>query len=120
MSAPATGTTHLRGLYAARFGFAIVWAAALAATGSSLNAVSGTLLVAYPLFDLGAAVYDHRTSGGRAGGLLVTNMALSLLAAAGLAVATTSDIAAALRVWGAWAITAASQMRVPTGTGITA
>jgi uncharacterized membrane protein HdeD (DUF308 family) len=33
-------------------------------------------------------------------------MALSLLAAVGLAVAVTDDLAAVLRVWGAWAIVA--------------
>ncbi|MGW6277888.1 hypothetical protein [Kribbella sp. NPDC055071] len=63
------------------------------------------LLVVYPLFDLGAAVVDWRSSGAsRAKGPLSVNMALSLLAAVGLAVS--SGIPGVLRVWGVWAITA--------------
>lgn len=52
------------------------------------------LLVAYPVFDLAAAV-DHRASGGiDARGPLQANMALSGLAAAGLAVAASGAPAA--------------------------
>lgn len=79
----------LRALYGVRFGFALAWAAALLLAtrdGSDVTTTVAVLLVAYPLFDLAAAVVDHRASGGiRAGGLLRVNMALSGLAAAGLA-----------------------------------
>ena len=62
---PATdgSTATLRNLYVVRFGFAIVWAGLLAATASTLNPLSVSLLVIYPLFDLAAAVYDFRSSG---------------------------------------------------------
>ena len=98
-------TMGLRKLYYVRFGFAIVWAGLMVLTASTLTPVSTALLVIYPLFDVAAAVIDFRSSGTtRPRVPLYTNMALSLLAAIGLAVA--SDIPDVLRVWGAWAITA--------------
>jgi uncharacterized membrane protein HdeD (DUF308 family) len=95
----------LRRLYFARFGFAVVWAALLVVTGKELGPVSISLLVLYPLFDVAAAVVDARSSRatGPVRGLYV-NIAVSLLAGAGLAVAAGSGIPAVLRVWGAWAI----------------
>ncbi|MCO5970277.1 DUF308 domain-containing protein [Actinoallomurus soli] len=95
----------LRRLYLVRFGFAIVWAVLLFATKSDLGPVSVTLLVLYPLFDAAAAVVDARSSRatGPARGLYV-NIAISLLAAIGVAVACASGVPAVLRVWGAWAI----------------
>jgi RsiW-degrading membrane proteinase PrsW (M82 family) len=95
----------LRRLYFVRFGFAIVWAVLLFATKSDLGPVSIPLLVLYPLFDAAAAVVDTRSSGttGPARGLQV-NIAISLLATIGVAVACASDVPAVLRVWGAWAI----------------
>jgi uncharacterized membrane protein HdeD (DUF308 family) len=99
--------TALRNLYVVRFGFAVVWAALLFATGSDIGTVSGTLLVLYPLFDVAAAVVDIRSSGAtRSARGLYVNIGLSLLAAIGLAVAVGSGIPDVLRVWGAWAITA--------------
>jgi hypothetical protein len=95
----------LRRLYFVRFGFALVWALLLFATKSDLGPVSIALLVLYPLFDAAAAVVDTRSSGaaGPARGLQV-NIAISLLAAIGMAVACASGAPAVLRVWGAWAI----------------
>jgi hypothetical protein len=95
----------LRRLYFVRFGFAIVWALLLFVTKSDLGPVSIALVVLYPLFDAAAAVVDTRSSGatGPARGLQV-NIAISLLAAVGVAVACTSGVPAVLRVWGAWAI----------------
>ncbi|MFQ6227766.1 DUF308 domain-containing protein [Nocardia sp. NPDC002869] len=56
---------------------------------------------------MAAAVIDFRTSGAaRPKAPLYLNMALSLLAAVGLAAAVTSGIPDVLRVWGVWAITA--------------
>ncbi|MBF6172274.1 hypothetical protein [Nocardia blacklockiae] len=104
---PASITTALRNLYLVRFGFAVVWAALLAATASSIGPVSATLLVLYPAFDLAAAIVDHRNSRATSPApLLYVNMGLSLLAAVGLAVAAGSGVRAVLIVWGAWAITA--------------
>jgi uncharacterized membrane protein HdeD (DUF308 family) len=98
-------TSSLRRLYFARFAFAVVWAGLLFATASSLGAVSATLLVLYPVFDVAAAIVDARSSAGsRPVSLLYVNVAISLVAAAGLVVAVSSDIPAVLRVWGAWAI----------------
>lgn len=102
-----TSADGLPKLYLVRFGFAIVWAVLVALTASTLGPVSIALLVVYPLFDVVAAVIDFRTSGTDGPRvLLYVNMALSLLAAAGVAVAAASGIPDVLRVWGAWAITA--------------
>jgi uncharacterized membrane protein HdeD (DUF308 family) len=104
----------LRRLYFVRFGFALVWAVLLFATASSISAVSAALLVLYPVFDAAAAVVDARASrisaadgstGTSAAGLYV-NIAISALAAVGLAVALTSGLPAVLRVWGVWAAVA--------------
>lgn len=103
--APApTAVSALRRLYFIRFAFALVWAGLLFATGSSLGPISGTLLVLYPLFDVVAALIDVRSAQAAkpVPGLYV-NIAISGLAAIGLAFAVTSDIPAVLRVWGAWA-----------------
>lgn len=104
----------LRRLYAARFGFALAWALLLFAVGSSVGALTATLLVLYPLVDVAAAVIDVRSStvsGARTGdttGLVVT-IAISTLAAIALVVALASaraTIPAVLAVWGVWAVVA--------------
>lgn len=105
----ATGTTAvLQRLYFVRFGFALVWAALLFATASGIGALSATLLVLYPLFDVAAAVVDARSSGaaGATRHGLHVNTALSALAALGLAVALGSGVPGVLRVWGVWAVVA--------------
>jgi uncharacterized membrane protein HdeD (DUF308 family) len=107
-AASSTGiATPLRRLYFIRFGFAIVWAGLMFVVGSSVGPLSATLIVLYPLFDVAAAIVDARSSRatGSAPGLYV-NIAISSLAAIGLAIAVTSDIPAVLRVWGTWAIVA--------------
>ncbi|GAA3293418.1 hypothetical protein Dvina_29630 [Dactylosporangium vinaceum] len=103
----ATTASVLRRLYFVRFGFAILWALVMIPLAGHLNPFTATLLVIYPLFDVAAAIVDARAS--RATGspvLLYVNVAISLLAAAGLAVAAGSGIPAVLRVWGAWAVVA--------------
>ncbi|AHH17029.1 hypothetical protein NONO_c22310 [Nocardia nova SH22a] len=106
-TANPAGTTTLRTLYYARFGFAIVWAALMATVAQTINPESIALLVIYPLFDVAAAVIDFRSSAAtRAKAPLYVNMGLSLLTAIGLAFAVGSDIPNVLRVWGIWAITA--------------
>lgn len=102
--APAAAPT-LRALYAARFVFAAAWAALLLASGSDLTTAAKVLLIVYPAFDVAAAVVDARSTRGT-GPLrgLYANMAVSTLAAVGIALATTSGTPAVLRVWGAWAI----------------
>lgn len=103
----ATGAPMLRRLYLVRFGFALVWAGALVATASTIGPLSATLLVLYPLFDVGAAVVDVRSSRASrsAAGLSVT-IAISALAAVGLVVAVASGVPAILQVWGTWAVVA--------------
>lgn len=108
-AAPGISTTAaaLRRLYFARFGFAIVWALVMFGIAKDLNPITGTLLVLYPLVDVVAAIIDARAS--RSAGspvLLYLNIAVSTLAAVGLAVASSSGIPAVLRVWGAWAVLA--------------
>jgi uncharacterized membrane protein HdeD (DUF308 family) len=95
----------LRRLYFVRFGFAIVWAALVFATGSDIGPVSVFLFVLYPLFDVAAAIADLRSSRatGPARGLYV-NIAISLLAGIGVAIACSSGVPAVLRVWGIWAL----------------
>ena len=103
-SAPAA----LRNLYFLRFAFALVWAALLFTSAHDLGALSATLLVIYPLFDVVCAVVDIRSAKANRGPVrgLYANVALSALTAAGLVAAVSSGIPAVLRVWGAWAITA--------------
>jgi uncharacterized membrane protein HdeD (DUF308 family) len=98
----------LRRLYFVRFVFAIVWAALLFVTTKSGFGPAGVVLaVIYPLFDVGAAVVDVRSSRatGSARGLYV-NIAISLLAAIGIGVASASGASGVLLVWGVWAIVA--------------
>ncbi|PRY36844.1 hypothetical protein [Umezawaea tangerina] len=109
LDSPATSgfAPALRRLYFVRFAFAIVWAALLIVTKSQIGPLGIALIVVYPLFDVAAAVVDARSS--RATGSprgLYVNIAISLLAAVGLAVAGASGVPAVLSVWGAWAIVA--------------
>jgi uncharacterized membrane protein HdeD (DUF308 family) len=97
----------LRRLYFVRFGFALIWAVALFPTASSIGPVSATLLVIYPLFDVGAAIVDARFSrASRSAVGLYVNIAISVIAAFGLVFAVTSGIPAVLQVWGVWAVVA--------------
>ncbi|AWB93114.1 hypothetical protein [Aeromicrobium chenweiae] len=99
--------TALRKLYFVRFGFAIIWAALILSVGSDIDPLTGTLLVLYPLFDVGAAIVDLRASRAtRPAAGLYLNIALSTATAIGLGFAAASGEPAVLRVWGAWAITA--------------
>ena len=101
-------TPTLRRLYFVRFAFALVWAALMATTASSLGAFAIALLIAYPAADIAAAIVDGRSASraGRWPRALVLNIAISAVAVVGLAIACGVDIAAVLRVWGAWAIAA--------------
>jgi len=104
---PATVAPALRTLYFVRFGFAVVWAIALALTATTITPLTAALLVAYPVFDVVAAVVDHRASRAtRPARLLYVNMALSALAAIGLVFAAPAGRSAILVVWGLWAVTA--------------
>jgi uncharacterized membrane protein HdeD (DUF308 family) len=100
-------TTALSRLYLIRFVFAAAWAVLLLVSGSDLTTGARLLLFLYPAFDVAAAVVDARSA--RAAGPgpvkgLYANMAISALAAVGIAVAGASGTADVLRVWGAWAV----------------
>jgi hypothetical protein len=102
-----SGLQTLRTLYYVRFAFAAAWAIAAMAFARSISPTTVVLLLIYPLFDVAAAVIDFRSSGrNRPKAPLIINVALSLAAVAGLAVAIGTGIPAVLRIWGAWAITA--------------
>jgi uncharacterized membrane protein HdeD (DUF308 family) len=105
-SAAHVGTTPtLRRLYVIRFVFAAAWAVLLLLSGSELTVAARLLLFVYPAFDVVAAVVDARSA--RADGPvkgLYANIAVSSLAAVGVAVAGASGVAGVLRVWGAWAV----------------
>ncbi|MQY10027.1 hypothetical protein SRB5_01310 [Streptomyces sp. RB5] len=95
----------LRQLYFVRFAFAIVWALVMFTMTSEITPFAAVLLVLYPLFDVGAAVFDARASSTlQSPALLYVNMAVSAAAAIGLGIASASGIPAVLGVWGAWAI----------------
>ncbi|WP_243770169.1 hypothetical protein [Amycolatopsis acidicola] len=95
----------LRRLYFLRFGFALVWAGLLIATGPGFGPVGMILLVLYPLFDAVATGIDARASKATTSALsLYANIAISWLAIIGVAIAIPAGIPAVLRVWGAWAI----------------
>jgi len=97
----------LRRLYFVRFAFAIVWALVMFTMASKITPIGAVLLVLYPLFDVGAVLYDakvSRSTGSPA--LLYVNVAVSLATAVGVAAACTSGIPAVLRVWGTWAVVA--------------
>ena len=104
----------LRTLYLTRFGFAIAWVLLLLVSSTALDTattpgpLTAVLLVAYPLFDLAAAVVDRRSSHPTTtpSTLLAVNMVLSLLAAVGLLLAVRTGTSSVLVVWGLWAITA--------------
>ncbi|MDX3355284.1 hypothetical protein PV703_18620 [Streptomyces sp. ME01-24h] len=97
----------LRRLYFVRFAFALVWALVMFTMAEEITPFGAVLLVLYPAFDVGAAVYDAKVS--RSTGsptLLYVNVAVSSITAVGLAFACASGVPAVLRVWGAWAVVA--------------
>jgi uncharacterized membrane protein HdeD (DUF308 family) len=94
---------------------AIVWAAVFAAAYDSLttgiSAGVGILLVIYPLIDVVASLIDARSQSGSARRLLLSNAAVSTVAAVAFGVASTGTVADALLVFGAWAtVSGAAQL----------
>ncbi|MDH6523017.1 uncharacterized membrane protein HdeD (DUF308 family) [Streptomyces sp. SAI-135] len=95
----------MRQLLFARSVFVIAWVALLLADNRHLGPFDVTLLVLFPLSDVAVAVFGARSpaSTGTASGWRVI-IAITVVAAVGLAVASTSGVSAVLRVWGFWAI----------------
>ncbi|WEK61523.1 MAG: hypothetical protein P0Y60_01810 [Candidatus Microbacterium colombiense] len=108
-SAPAATTSlssSLRTLYIVRVAFTLVWVALLFATGGSAGPFLTVLLIAYPLFDAGAVLWQLRArpDADRSATSEWINVVVSVLVAIALGVASTVSLAAALAIWGAWAI----------------
>lgn len=103
--APTLGSA-LRRLYFIRFAFAIVWAGVLIATGAAQGPLLTVLVVIYPLVDAAAVAWQLRSEGKGASPRIaeVLNIVLSVAAAIGLGIASTTSVSAVLAVWGAWAI----------------
>jgi uncharacterized membrane protein HdeD (DUF308 family) len=91
-------------LYLVRGLVALAWAAGFAAVSDSLTAGTGAFLVAYPGIDLVASLIDARDQTGPARALLRFDAAVSAVAAVGLGLAATGDVADVLAVFGAWAV----------------
>jgi uncharacterized membrane protein HdeD (DUF308 family) len=104
--APSAFATALRRLYLVRFFFAVAWAALLWPIASTAGPLLTTLLVVYPLFDAGAVLWQLRTDSGSRGSQSSQriNVAVSILVAVAIGWASTVSIAAALVVWGVWAV----------------
>ena len=95
----------LRRLYLVRFVFAVAWAVALWTTATTSGPLLTTLLIVYPLFDAGAVLWQLRSDDSQGSQVSQRiNVAVSILVAIALGWASTVSIAAALVVWGAWAV----------------
>jgi uncharacterized membrane protein HdeD (DUF308 family) len=96
----------LRRLYLVRFAFAIVWAALLFLTSAAAGPLLTVLLILYPLFDAAAVLWQLRSAPSAPGATTSQwiNVVVSVVVAIALGVASTVSVAAALAVWGAWAI----------------
>ncbi|GAA2054815.1 DUF308 domain-containing protein [Williamsia deligens] len=103
---PSEFLTGLRAVYAVRSAFAVVWALALVVAMPHVGPLLTALLVIYPVVDAGA-VYVQSRSGRPASTPRVTeriNIVVSVVVAVAVGVASTTSVAAAVGVWGAWAM----------------
>ena len=92
-------------LYLSRGVLAVAWAAVFAGAHDTLDAVAITLLIVYPLIDAVSSLIDYRAlPDGSERRLTAVNAVLSTLAAVALGLAGGRGVAAALAVFGAWAI----------------
>lgn len=99
-------SSSLRRLYFVRFGFTVVWAALLFATGGAAGPFLTVLLVVYPLFDAASVFWQIRSAGDgrRAKVSEWINVVVSVVVAIVLGWASTVSLSLALTVWGLWAI----------------
>jgi len=100
----------LRSLYFCRAGFSLVWVASVysltspASSGARLSALASVFLIAYPISDVVATLFDIRVSRGRRWVFpQYLNLAAGAGAAAGIATVVWSDLPSAVTVFGAWA-----------------
>ncbi|TGE29235.1 hypothetical protein [Hymenobacter metallicola] len=102
--APARTSQALRTLYFVRAAFSLVWASLLLLLAPSSPALTTTLLLLYPAWDVLATVADIRANRG-AGSLLpqYVNIVVGGLTTLGVGLALRSGVPAVLLVYGAWA-----------------
>lgn len=104
-AAPASPAHPLARLYLVRALAALLWAALLVLAAPTAGPQQIALLVLYPLLDAAAVAWqvraDRRAGGGRSERV---NVVVSLVVALALGVAASLSPAAALVVWGLWAI----------------
>lgn len=93
-------------LYLARFVFAVLWAGLLFLVAPAGGLLLTALLVLYPLFDAAAVGWQLRSPHREPGSPIAEqiNVAVSVIVAIALGVSVTFSAAAALAVWGLWAI----------------
>lgn len=101
----------LRNLYLVRFAFAIIWVGTMFATAANAvepDALLTALLVVYPAFDAGAVLWQLRADPEkqRSKATEWVSIAVSVVVAIALGIASSTSVPAALAVWGAWAIVA--------------
>ncbi|GAB3450388.1 membrane protein [Streptomonospora sediminis] len=96
----------LRRLYFIRFAFAAAWAVLVFLASTTAGPLLAALLVVYPLFDAAAVLWQLRTERDpqRPKTAEWINVVVSVIVAVALGAASTVSIAAALAVWGVWAI----------------
>jgi uncharacterized membrane protein HdeD (DUF308 family) len=94
----------MRNLYFVRAAFALAWAIGLLSL-INMPALVISLLILYPAFDAGSALYDayvHRASKNTLA--QTTNVVISLLTVIAVLVVISMGVPAILRVFGVWAI----------------
>ena len=107
-----------RVLYLLRVGFSVVWVALVSVLASSAasgapGALAGILLVCYPVSDVVATVYDLRANHmARARWPQQLNLVAGVAAAGGILVTLLASLAAAITVFGIWAIVSGTIMAV--------
>lgn len=96
----------LQRLYFIRFGFAILWALALFATAATRGPLLTALLVIYPIVDAAAVLWQLRAErrGSSPRPVEWGNVALSIIAAIALGIASAGPVGSVLAVWGVWAL----------------
>lgn len=116
---PDSWARSFRTLYFFRVGFSVTWVALVSALASSATpgytpgVLAGILLVCYPVSDAGATVLDLRADAAPwSRWPQQVNLVADVAAAAGILVALFTSLAAAITVFGVWAIVSGALMTV--------
>ncbi|AYN96845.1 DUF308 domain-containing protein [Pseudomonas sp. LTJR-52] len=107
-STPAyLSNTWLQTYYLLRFAVSVVWIILAVVLGRHNPAIGATLLVAYPLWDALANYLDARKSGGLGSNPpQLLNVIVSVFVGIAIGWSLTFGMAAAIKVFGTWAIVA--------------